>query len=68
MGFEIRATFRINGEIKKEAYLICSANSRNEAFAKALQYATGYGAEEHKKWDDPEVLERELISLEVLEN
>lgn len=67
MSYEVKATFKIKGVIKSETYLICIADSRNEAMARALQYATGYGYEEYKKWDDPEVLEREIISLEFVD-
>ena len=68
MAYNVKATFKIKEEIKTKTYLICAANSKNEAIAKALQYATGYGCDEYKKWDDPEVLEREIISLEIIED
>ena len=74
--YTIKATFKINGEIKEEKLLVSKpddnnmteAEKRRHAMAKALTYATGYGDEEYYSWDDPELLERELIKLEFVED
>ena len=71
----IKATFKINGEIKEENLVVgtpdkkdaTEAEKRRYAMAQALRYATGYGDEEYYSWDDPEILERELIKLEFVE-
>lgn len=65
---EVKVTFKINDEIKSEKYLMVTVKSRQEAVLKALEWSTGYGREEHCKWDDPEVLKREIISIEILED
>lgn len=65
---EAKVTFKIKEEIKTEKYLMLSVKSRQEAVLKALEYATGYGKEDYYKWDNPEVLEREIISIEIIED
>ena len=62
-----------NGEIKKETYLISGYNDntktkaeqRRYIMAQALKFSTGYGNEDYYSWDDPEILEREIISITI---
>lgn len=63
--YTIEVTFEINGEEKTEGHNII-AHSRSEAFAKALKYATGYGAEDYYRWDDPEILSRNILKIELI--
>lgn len=64
----VKVTFKIKGKIKSETYFIEDNLTKKEAMMKALTYSTGYGYEDYYKHDDPEVLEREIISMEIIED
>ena len=72
--YEVEVTFKNkNGEVEKSTCLVSGYNDntktkaeqRRYVIAKALEFSTGYGNEDYYSWDDPEILEREIISLKI---
>lgn len=63
----IKAKFKVGNEIKSENVIVDKNLSNADAIVKALQYSVGYGDEDYYAWDDPDILKREIISLEIVE-
>lgn len=63
----IKAKFKVGNEIKISNVIVGKNLSNAAAMIKALQNTVGYGDEDYYAWDDPDILKREIISLEIVE-
>nr|DAL86637.1 MAG TPA: hypothetical protein [Caudoviricetes sp.] len=63
----IKAKFKVGDEIKSSNVIVGKNLSNAAAMIEALQNTVGYGDEDYYTWDDPDILKREIISLEIVE-
>lgn len=63
----IKAKYKVGNEIKSSNVIVEKKLSKAEAMVEALRNTVGYGDEDYYAWDDPDILKREIISLEIVE-